>query len=81
MTFILFHAAQQGLYTPEWVFTHLVTYRQVQTCDGQDQITHKTASLLSLHLLLAFKCSNGTFLSIASLMTSNVDPLRGRDGL
>ena len=55
MAFILFHAAQQGLYTPKLVFTHLVTYRQVQTCDGQDQIMHKTSKVYySVHVHMYF---------------------------
>ena len=41
----------------------------------------RAANLLSLHLFLVFNCSNGTFLSIASLMTSNVDPLRDWNAL
>ena len=42
-------------YTPEQVFTHLVTYTQVQTCDSQDQIMHKTSKVYySVHVRTYF---------------------------
>jgi len=55
MAFIPFHATLQGLYTPEQVFTHLVTYRQVQTCDVRIKLRTKASKVYySVHVRMYF---------------------------